>query len=290
MSFSSFPEQSLIDGRSEWNKLRASYLAYQRALNAIQEPPSTYSRDRPSHYTESDRSKSYHDSSRISDHWSNHRLAQEEEPVISVKDLDWKSARNETYAKESAEIAKAESTFPEGTVCFVRNLHLGTNKTTLKSLFNDVIETLGGIPKKDQVSYVDYESGLDSVCLVVTTIHRLTAAQAHVRFSTPGAAVAVKMYFQGRGAIMSNNDMDAVSKLSKSAEDGKPIDVEILEGQKEAIYWQKVPLSARPQKLNGIGMPQRRDDRDRDRDRKGKRKNDDRESSKRQKKDRSERV
>lgn len=68
--------------------------------------------------------------------------------------------------------------------------------------------------------------------------------------STPGAAVALKMYFQGRGAIMAAKDCSACAQLGAEGQEGleadaTPLSIEIFDGEKEKLYWSKIPLHAR---------------------------------------------
>ncbi|KAH8118815.1 hypothetical protein DFH11DRAFT_1740752 [Phellopilus nigrolimitatus] len=105
-----------------------------------------------------------------------------------------------------------QTTLPYPTDClvFVKNVHLETNKTTLRSLFT---HALGGVASgaADAIDYVDYNKGLDS-CLL-----RLTAPQ-HAR------ALAIS----------------PTAKLPKQAH-------WMARGKKEEVYWEKVPEKIRKQ-------------------------------------------
>lgn len=60
--------------------------------------------------------------------------------------------------------------YPPDCLIFVKNLHLGTNKTTLKSLFGRAFTDEGGSStfstSGGEIDYVDYQKGMESVSTV----------------------------------------------------------------------------------------------------------------------------
>lgn len=62
------------------------------------------------------------------------------------------------------------SPYPFGCLVFVRNLHLETNKTTLRTLFTAAFESSPVDPAG--IDYIDFSKGMDSVSLqYITSIH-----------------------------------------------------------------------------------------------------------------------
>lgn len=55
---------------------------------------------------------------------------------------------------------KIQCNFPRGCLVFVRNIHPETNKTTLKALLS---QAFGDDPSGQELNYVDYTKGLDTV-------------------------------------------------------------------------------------------------------------------------------
>lgn len=53
------------------------------------------------------------------------------------------------------------SPYPYGCLAFVRSIHNETNKTTLRTLFSKLLQSIGG--GDDAIDYVDYNKGMDSV-------------------------------------------------------------------------------------------------------------------------------
>jgi hypothetical protein len=68
--------------------------------------------------------------------------------------------------------------------------------------------------------------------------------QADVRLSSAGAAVAVKMFFQGRGLQMKSEEAGKVVELSAEGGDA-PLEAVILDGEREKAFWAKVDVNDR---------------------------------------------
>ncbi|KAH8106498.1 hypothetical protein DFH11DRAFT_1639925 [Phellopilus nigrolimitatus] len=154
-------------------------------------------------------------------------------PSVRVLDAQEQALRqNYTEAKETPVPAPApahQTTLPYPADClvFVKNVHPETNKTTLRSLFT---HALGGVASgaADAIDYVDYNKGLDS-CLL-----RLTAPQ-HAR--------ALVAHFSDR----------KITQASALDSEGAPpagdtsIEIVLVQGKKEEVYWEKVPEKIRKQ-------------------------------------------
>jgi len=113
-------------------------------------------------------------------------------------------------------------TYPRGCLVFVRNIHPETNKTTLKALFSAAFAG-----ESSGVDYVDFQKGIDS---------------CHLRLSTPAHANLLWSHLDSRPIIQANA-LDGEGKATKG--DEKPIVVEIVEGKREELYWERVPEKVR---------------------------------------------
>ncbi|KAI5117043.1 hypothetical protein M0805_007900 [Coniferiporia weirii] len=111
-----------------------------------------------------------------------------------------------------------ELPYPVGCLAFVKNVHPGTNKTTLKTLF---LSALGGAG--DAIDYVDYNKGLDTCYLRLATPTYANTLVAH--FSAH--KIAQRDALDGEGVTVAPNTPS--------------IEVELVQGKKEEMYWEKVP-------------------------------------------------
>lgn len=67
---------------------------------------------------------------------------------------------NQSEATLSSEGESRSSWYPQNCLVFVRNIHPGTNKTTLRALFQGFLS-----PSEGGVDYVDFNKGIDSVSI-----------------------------------------------------------------------------------------------------------------------------
>jgi hypothetical protein len=66
--------------------------------------------------------------------------------------------------------------------------------------------------------------------------------QCHLRFASPSAAAALVSHFTGSEVAQS----DALDQVGVKPSSGRPkIDVELVQGKREELYWGKVPQKAR---------------------------------------------
>ncbi|KAG1752410.1 uncharacterized protein EDB91DRAFT_1195246 [Suillus paluster] len=118
------------------------------------------------------------------------------------------------------------SPYPFGCLVFARNLHLETNKTTLRALFSAAFKS----PLDPAgIDYVDFNKGMDS---------------CYLRLASPEHACALVDYFFGQ-AIMQSHGLDDMGKNPATSQ--KAIIMEIIAGKKEEVYWEKVPEKVRRQ-------------------------------------------
>ncbi|KAM5542433.1 hypothetical protein V8D89_003892 [Ganoderma adspersum] len=129
--------------------------------------------------------------------------------------------------------------YPPGCLVFVRNVHPETNKTTLKALLG-----AHAPPAAAALDYVDYAKGM---------------ASCHVRTSTPAharalvSALAARPLAQthgldvaGAGSVSAPSPSpSATHSLSDSNATPKRITAELVDGEREALYWHKVPEKVR---------------------------------------------
>ena len=84
----------------------------------------------------------------------------------------------------------------------------------------------------------------------------LCSSQCHIRLKTPVHAQILVDYFSSRPTLQSRGLDDAGSILSKSSSDlGKAIKMEVVQGRREELYWEKVPPKVRQQALRRCDQP-----------------------------------
>ncbi|KAJ4499077.1 hypothetical protein C8R41DRAFT_83332 [Lentinula lateritia] len=132
------------------------------------------------------------------------------------------------------------SPFPPNCLVFIRNIHAGTNKTTLRTLLSKALIN-GGVEKGIEntqpqdisqcIDYIDYTKGTDT---------------CYIRFSSPSQASALRSYLT-RHHIVQNTALDDTGIEMEKAQTHKTkyIEVEVVQGKKEEIYWEKVPMKVR---------------------------------------------
>ena len=75
-------------------------------------------------------------------------------------------------------------------------------------------------------------------------------SQCHIRLKTPRHAQVLVNHFSSNPTLQSRGLDDAGINLSKSSSDlGKAIKMEVVQGIREEVYWEKVPPKVRQQAL-----------------------------------------
>jgi hypothetical protein len=122
--------------------------------------------------------------------------------------------------------------YPYGCLVFVRNIHPETNKTTLRALFSSVFQNEpDGTLTKDGLDYVDFNKGVDS---------------CYLRLSTPAHTDALVLHFTKQRLIQVNG-MDGRGAAIDSLSTAKPMVLEKVLGRREEVYWERVPEKVRRQ-------------------------------------------
>ncbi|KAI0650913.1 hypothetical protein C8Q79DRAFT_945655 [Trametes meyenii] len=118
----------------------------------------------------------------------------------------------------------ATAPFPRGCLVYVRHVHPETNKTTLKALF-------AAHGRARALDYVDYSKGMDT---------------CHLRVSTPAHAQTLVSAFAAH-RVTQRQGLDGTGATAQGPGDGaaKPIEMELVEGTREELYWSKVPEKVR---------------------------------------------
>jgi len=132
----------------------------------------------------------------------------------------------------------AQTTYPLNCLIFVKNIQPDTNKTTLRNLFSSVFENPEG-----QIDYVDYTKGLD-IC--------------YLRLSTSESARGLVNQF-AETQILQSDGLDAIGTKGVKS---NAISMELVQGRREELYWEKVPLKIRQQaiaKANAVAPKDRED-------------------------------
>ncbi|KAG0703841.1 hypothetical protein DFH29DRAFT_771158, partial [Suillus ampliporus] len=124
-------------------------------------------------------------------------------------------------------VTTMSSPYPFGCLVFARNLHLETNKTTLRALFATAFKSSPLDPAG--IDYVDFNKGMDS---------------CYLRLASPEHACTLVDCFSSQ-AIVQSHGLDDIGKSPGASE--KAITAEIIEGKKEEVYWEKVPEKVRRQ-------------------------------------------
>lgn len=130
------------------------------------------------------------------------------------------------------------SLYPYGCVVFVRNIHSETNKTTLKTLFSKSFAAAG---QSSGLDYVDFNKGMDS---------------CHLRLTSPHHSTVLTEHFTHHPTIQSNGLDDTGGTPGK---DEKAINTEIIQGKKEELYWENIPGKVRRQAVEKAIQAQRPD-------------------------------
>lgn len=138
--------------------------------------------------------------------------------------------------------------YPLDCLVFVKNVHPDTNKTTLKALF---LEAIG--EESDTIDYVDYTKGLDtvrpSVSLYFHTHDYLL--QCYLRLTSSTCAISIHSHFSGKRLAQTGALSSYCGELPVD-HSSRPIEVEIVRGRKEEMYWQKVPEKVRKVALEKV--------------------------------------
>ncbi|KAJ3824021.1 hypothetical protein EV361DRAFT_353297 [Lentinula raphanica] len=200
-----------------WDQLKEEYLAWQRQL-------------REQVLAEQDRQKE--------------ELASQMKEELGDEELHLKESKVDSNSTSSSAAlpssqlsSSSSSSYPQNCLVFVRNVHPGTNKTTLRSLFSKALAS-GGLQKSSQpqdqnIDYVDYTKGMDT---------------CYVRFSSPSHAPALQKHFLRHRIVqempLDDNGVDLTIGAEKAGA-SKHIEVEVIQGKKEEIYWEKVPMKVR---------------------------------------------
>ncbi|KAJ3764313.1 hypothetical protein EV360DRAFT_65613 [Lentinula raphanica] len=199
-----------------WDQLKEEYLAWQRQL-------------REQVLAEQDRQKEEL-ASQMKEELGDEELHLKESKVDS-------NSTSSSAALPSSQLSSSSSSYPQNCLVFVRNVHPGTNKTTLRSLFSKALAS-GGLQKSSQpqdqnIDYVDYTKGMDT---------------CYVRFSSPSHAPALQKHFLRHRIVqempLDDNGVDLTFDTEKAGA-SKHIEVEVVQGKKEEIYWEKVPMKVR---------------------------------------------
>ncbi|KAI0677726.1 hypothetical protein C8Q78DRAFT_962759 [Trametes maxima] len=122
----------------------------------------------------------------------------------------------------------ATAPFPRGCLVYVRHVHPETNKTTLKALF----AAHGGTGPAGAVGldYVDYSKGMDT---------------CYLRVSTPAHAHTLVSAFAAPRRVVQRQGLDNAGEADGGEGARKGIEMELVGGTREELYWSKVPERVR---------------------------------------------
>ncbi|PPQ72779.1 hypothetical protein CVT24_012805 [Panaeolus cyanescens] len=123
--------------------------------------------------------------------------------------------------------------YPSNCLVFVRNVHPETNKTTLRTLFTDLIDLLSS-SRANMIDYVDFNKGMDN---------------CYLRLSTPAYAGELVEKINST-KIVQTSGLDATGAPGN----GPSIQAELVTGKREEIYWEKVPEKIRKQAVEKMAI------------------------------------
>ncbi|ORY83002.1 hypothetical protein BCR35DRAFT_80467 [Leucosporidium creatinivorum] len=139
-------------------------------------------------------------------------------------------------APDSEEALAKRGAFPKGCIMWVRNVHEKSTKTSLKTVLSGLLEELEEGSGRG-VEFVDYEKGLD-VC--------------HVRFSSSHLASLMLDHFTNSTCTHLAPTYISSPQSTATPPEGiehdpnrRPIAAQLLEGERERLYWQGLPESTR---------------------------------------------
>lgn len=138
-----------------------------------------------------------------------------------------------------APLVDLSSPYPINSLIFVRNVHIETNKTTLRKLFATafVMPLKNGVVRSDGIDYVDYNKGMDT---------------CYIRLATPNHAKLLIGHFSANSVSQSNGLDDTGTSPDDKM---KAIAMEMIVGKREELYWQKVPEKIRRQAVEkAVGL------------------------------------
>ncbi|EIN11043.1 hypothetical protein PUNSTDRAFT_112817 [Punctularia strigosozonata HHB-11173 SS5] len=137
-----------------------------------------------------------------------------------------------TAAEPSPASTQPWSPYPLDCLVFVRRVHPQTNKTTLRTLFSVAFKLRAQPPSaapSDGIDYVDFTKGLDT---------------CYLRLASAKHAQRLVDYFKSHPTVQQDG-LDAGSEQD-IAGDGTIV-LELVQGRKEQLYWEKVPEKVRKQ-------------------------------------------
>ncbi|KIJ57234.1 hypothetical protein M422DRAFT_40734 [Sphaerobolus stellatus SS14] len=119
--------------------------------------------------------------------------------------------------------------FPRNCLVFIRNIHPETNKTALRALFGSRLSS-----GKEAVDYVDFNKGIDS---------------CHLRLVSPSDAATLVSSFS-ESSIAQKDSLDQEGHDPSSSRPA--ITIELVQGKREELYWEKVPEKIRQAGLHRL--------------------------------------
>lgn len=212
---------------SHWRIQSIEYPPYRLSQLSKRPLPNTRPRSPPPHLDRRRESTSHHPSSesRVP---SAKRLKQSHADSSSPAKLERNGAphRRESFFEEE----KAEDEFPKGTILWIRGINDKSSKTSLRSLFGDLLNELRGEDSATGIAFVDFEKGLDT---------------CHLRLSSTGLARLLVRHFDKQDYYhLSPTYLSSTSSLTEGQTTHQPkIRSEVLQTEREFIYWTKLARS-----------------------------------------------
>jgi len=144
----------------------------------------------------------------------------------------------ENGSQSVAWITTLASPYPLNCLVFVRNIHPETNKTTLRKLFSTAFGVASSNNQAEGLDYVDFTKGMDSCYLRLASPHHTQLLIEHF------TSVSIS---QDRGLDDTGTKNNANQRIS----------MEIVQGKREELYWDKVPEKVRKQAVQrAVGAQQ----------------------------------
>ncbi|EKM59920.1 uncharacterized protein PHACADRAFT_206140 [Phanerochaete carnosa HHB-10118-sp] len=133
-------------------------------------------------------------------------------------------------APSDAPVLKLSAPYPPGCLVFVRHVHTDTNKTTLRKLLSQVFTDEESELSDDGIDYVDFNKGMNT---------------CHIRLAAPHYTEQLVKFFSDN-PIVQTEGLDSTGTRRTDGKQ-KAIIVELVSGEREELYWAKVPEKVRRQ-------------------------------------------
>lgn len=234
---------------ARWRVQMIEYPPYRLAQLPKRPLPNSRTRSPPPHLARRNESTSHHPAhqsgdSRTTEHPAKRFKQGAFDAPASSDSRNGAPHRRESFFEEE----KVEVGFPKGTILWIRGINDKSTKSTIRSLFGDLLNELRGENSATGIAFVDFEKGLDTVRRSSFSLIQLlttTTKQCHLRLSSPAIAKLLVRHFDAKEFYhLTPTYLSSTSSLAEGQTIHQPkIRSEILQTEREFIYWTKLARS-----------------------------------------------